>query len=66
MFTHKKIKLSEIQKDINFELVVDSKISFASKIGTCNPYLMNTLVYAISERFLELGLKSEKNVVLFV
>ena len=60
MFTYKKIKLSEIQKDINFELAVDSEISFASKIGTRNPYLRNALVYAISERFLEIGLKSEK------
>ena len=66
MFTYKKIKLSEIQKDINFELVVDSEISFASKIGTCNPYLRNALVYAISEKFLELGLKSEKNVAFIV
>lgn len=59
MFTNKKIRLSELHKQFNFELIQDADISFASKIGSKNPYMDFCLTYAINERFVHLAANSK-------
>lgn len=60
MFTNKTIKLSEIQKEIEFNLINDGEIAFAGKIGNKNPYLSNMLVYALNQRFVHKASRNSK------
>ena len=59
MFTNNKIHLSEIKKNIPFDLICDAEISFVGKLDLRHHEMKNMLVYCNDENFLRKALQSD-------